>query len=267
MFAKTIILSKYFNYLNIVVFRDNVCALLLYSNGFAGDISDSKVSEAELEAAVILGRASAAAMLQGSVVLFAPDLQQEIQNLAVEISNAACSHVRPIVHIINEPSINLFTLPSGIFVFTGFIDKIENRDELAFGIAHEIAHSCLGHGLSKMKYNLNEEQRATSSRDSFCAVATTASTLAANFLPAANIGVWEPLYDKLVRGYVGTVVSRLAGKVTINAVFENLLVALGTYSQAQETEADQYAMIYMKKAGYNPSAAITAMEKFSDVIH
>lgn len=59
--------------------------------------------------------------------------------------------------VLDAPQINAFALPGGyIFVNKGTLD-IANRDELAFVLAHEIAHVCARHSLKKLQASLGME--------------------------------------------------------------------------------------------------------------
>lgn len=235
----------------------------------AFEVDEPRVRQAESAAAVRLGWATAAAVLQGSVMLLTPELHEEIQALADEISEAAGSEIRHQVHIVNNPSMNLFTLPSGdIFVFTGFLDKIDNRDELAFGLGHEIAHVRLNHGLRGMKQAIDlQHSGALVATVLANLVATGAGTAAYIWMPGFDVGIYQPIYDRFVMAPTSGIVARIAAKVPVELVTQVMISAAGSYSQEQEAEADHWGMIYMKRAGYDPAAAITAMEKFSDVRH
>jgi predicted Zn-dependent protease len=50
--------------------------------------------------------------------------------------------------------INAFAAPGGfMFVTTGMLEFLKNEDELAFVLAHEVAHIELDHGLNAIKQN------------------------------------------------------------------------------------------------------------------
>lgn len=52
----------------------------------------------------------------------------------------------------DKEEINAFSLPGGyIYIFRGMLDKIENDDELAGVLAHEIAHVAARHSVKKMQ--------------------------------------------------------------------------------------------------------------------
>ena len=49
------------------------------------------------------------------------------------------------IHLLNNPTVNAFTSGGHIFIFQGLLDHCSSVDELAFIIAHEIAHNELNH--------------------------------------------------------------------------------------------------------------------------
>ena len=65
-------------------------------------------------------------------------------------SNSDDEHVRSIdwnLNVINDNEVNnAFVLPNGeIYLFTGMIQLMDNWEELAFILSHEMAHAILGH--------------------------------------------------------------------------------------------------------------------------
>lgn len=56
------------------------------------------------------------------------------------------------IKIIDEDPINAVSLPGGyVYVFRGLIEKVENDDQLAGVIAHEIGHITAKHGVKRMQ--------------------------------------------------------------------------------------------------------------------
>ena len=49
------------------------------------------------------------------------------------------------IYIIQDPTVNAFTMGAEIFVTTALLDEVESNDELACVIGHEIGHNELGH--------------------------------------------------------------------------------------------------------------------------
>jgi len=107
----------------------------------------------------VLGRELAARML-GSYQLAAEDdprlgyLRNVVVNL-LRSSRLTKNFKDPVVILFDEPDvINAFAAPGGfVFITTGMLDFVENEDELAFVLAHEIAHIEMDHGLNAIKQN------------------------------------------------------------------------------------------------------------------
>ncbi len=56
------------------------------------------------------------------------------------------------IDIIDNKEINAFTIPGGhIYVFKGLLEFVENDDELAYVLAHEIAHQVARHPIKKLQ--------------------------------------------------------------------------------------------------------------------
>jgi len=84
--------------------------------------------------------AEAALMQQSGIKLVAPDVQDQLQSLAADIAVRSGVDMTFRVHITNDPYVGTFSLASGdIFLPTGYLNMVENRDEIAFGLAREIA--------------------------------------------------------------------------------------------------------------------------------
>ena len=70
-------------------------------------------------------------------------------NLCPEVANKNWK-----VHIIDSDMINAFVLPNGeIFVMTGMLKTVENDDELAGILGHEIAHAILNHPAEQLSFS------------------------------------------------------------------------------------------------------------------
>lgn len=126
--------------------------------------------------------------------------------------------------IMDSDEINAFAAPGGlILVSRGLLRCADSEETVAAILAHEISHVVLKHGLK----------------------AISNARWTAAIQAGVNAGVQ-------VAGSPG--LQQLTGvfKDSINDI-TNTLVNSG-YSRAQELEADQMALIIMRKAGYDPQA-------------
>ncbi|MFC1807185.1 M48 family metalloprotease [Candidatus Omnitrophota bacterium] len=58
-------------------------------------------------------------------------------------------------YVIDDETENAFALPGGyIYIFKGFLEKLETDDEIAAILAHEIGHVCAKHSLKRLQNSL-----------------------------------------------------------------------------------------------------------------
>jgi predicted Zn-dependent protease len=131
-------------------------------------------------------------------------------------------------YLINAPDPNAFAIPGGyIFVTTGLIVLAENEHEIAGVLSHEISH-VTGRHIAQM---IERSKRIN--------IATTAAIIAG-----------------LLLGGGGK--SSEAVTTTALATAEALTLK---YTRENEVDADQNSLQYMIKAGYDPHAMVTFLNK------
>ncbi len=81
------------------------------------------------------------------VFLDNPELTKQLDTVLVRLEGAQNRSVGiPHIQVINDSTPNVFSDPAGvIYITTGLLDVLEDRQELAFVLAHEIAHVNAGH--------------------------------------------------------------------------------------------------------------------------
>lgn len=136
-------------------------------------------------------------------------------------------------YIMDEDQFNAFAGPgANIFVHRGLITSLDNIDELAGIIGHEIAHASCRH-ISDM---VDQSKIMT--------IGTLAGVLAGVLVGATGGGSGGDLGQAVLMGSVA------AGHTAMLA-----------YSREHETEADQKGLVYLQQAGFNPSGLLTGLEK------
>lgn len=126
--------------------------------------------------------------------------------------------------ILNTDEKNAFACPGGIvFITRGMLKAVKNEEELAAVLAHEIAHVNHRDGISAIKSARWPEALTIIGTD-------TAKRFSSQEL------------SQLVSIFEGT----------IDDVFKTLVV--NGYSKSQEYRADETAIEYLAKAGYNPNS-------------
>jgi predicted Zn-dependent protease len=122
----------------------------------------------------------------------------------------------PRVKVIQNPLLNAFALPNGaIYFHTGILARMENEDQLAAVLGHELTHFTHRHAVKQMRSLQNQ----------------------ANFF-----GVFQVMLPGL-EGLTGQ----------IGALWT--LASTSGYSRGLETEADEQGLREMVKAGYDPKQA------------
>jgi len=138
------------------------------------------------------------------------------------------------VRIVDKDVPNAVCLPGGkIVVFTGLRPYLKNEAGLAAVIAHEVAHAVARHGAERLSQNLA-------------------------LRGAVSVG-GEILRDK--DGKIGTKSRLILGALGVGGMLGVLL----PYSRVHEFEADRIGLIYMARAGYDPSEAVRLWERMSKI--
>jgi len=129
-------------------------------------------------------------------------------------------------NVIEENTLNAFCLPGGkVFFYTGIVKIMDNDDQIAAVMGHEIAHALARHGGERMSMQMLGNAGA-------------AVLGAAIGVPAEYQGLYEQAYGTVAQ--VGVLLP---------------------FSRKHESEADQIGIYLMVKAGYNPDEAITFWQK------
>ncbi len=173
-----------------------------------------------------MGLSAEQQILRKAKVSHNPRYIEMVNRVAMRIARTAEAEFHPHYqwefHVLESPKINAFCLPGGkIFVYTGLLKLVDNDDQLAAVIGHEVAHAILRHG---------------SERVSMAMVGRIGHELLARGMQISG-KKWGPLYD-------------LAYGVTAQ------YGVIYPFSRKFEYEADQLGMYLMYKACYDPKEAI-----------
>ncbi len=133
--------------------------------------------------------------------------------------------------VIKEEVYNAFASPAGqIFIYSGLLQAMENEDELAGILAHEIGHVVSRHLAQRI------------SRQKKIGMASLAGMVAGVFLGA--------LAGSSAVGSAVTMGTQAAGRS-----------AMLSFSRDDEIQADQLGILYMTGAGYDGQGMITMLRK------
>jgi beta-barrel assembly-enhancing protease len=128
------------------------------------------------------------------------------------------------VYLVRNPEFNASMAPNGMMlVHTGLLARMRNEAQLAAVLGHESGHYLRRHSLQGWR-----SQRAKTAAMAFIAVGANAAS-----------------------GYTGS----SSWYDLANAINQNLLLSIFSYSRTLESEADAYGLKLLSEAGYPPEAA------------
>jgi predicted Zn-dependent protease len=166
---------------------------------------------------------------QGGDVAALPELTAYVNEVGQRLAAVSDRQLPYEFVVLNSSVPNAWALPGGkIAINRGLLTTLENEAELAAVLGHEIVHAAARHGAKAQE------------RGTFMQVG----------MVAAQIGM--AMSD--TNPSVGNLVLQGAG---IGAQ-----MAMMKYGRDAELEADSYGMQYMRRAGYDPAAAVTLQQKF-----
>ena len=183
-----------------------------------------------------IGRSVAGSILNYYTLADTPEMNRYLTTMANSLAALCVGVPHPMkgyfVAILDSPEINAFATSGGhIFITRGFVEAMENEDQMAAVIAHEMSHIQLKHGLGSIKNSRNWEAVKS--------VASTGYYLASDDKEQAK---------EVLDAFQGSVEAQM-----------DTMMNSG-YSKEAEFNADKHALYIMNAAGYNIKE-MTAMLK------
>ncbi len=133
-------------------------------------------------------------------------------------------------HVVKEEVYNAFAGPGGqIFINSGLFEALDNEDEIAGIIAHEISHVVCRH----ISQQIEQSKKV--------GLGTLAGVAASILMGAAGAGA----------AATATAVGSMAAAQTV----------MLAHSREDEMQADQRGVDFLTQAGYNPKGLMTALTK------
>lgn len=162
---------------------------------------------------------------QGGDYIVDPELTAYVQSIGKRLAEASDRQLPYEFVVLNNSVPNAWAMPGGKIAFNrGLLYELNSEAELAAVMAHEIVHSAARHGAQNMERGI----------------------LLQGAVMAVGIGAQNSNYGNLIVGG-----SQLGAQLVSSK-----------YGRDAESEADYYGMLYMKKAGYDPAAAVSLQETF-----
>jgi len=165
--------------------------------------------------------------LSGGPYLLDPELSQYVNRVGQKLAKESDrAHLPYEFTIVNDSQWNAWALPGGkIAINRGLLESLRNESELAAVLGHEIVHSAARHSAQTMERGI--------------------------WMQAGLLGLTLAV-DEEMQGLVYDTGSKAAG------------ITMLKYSRDAESESDYYGMLYMKRAGYDPTGAVTLQELFAE---
>jgi len=162
---------------------------------------------------------------QGGDYIVDPELTAYVQSVGKKLAAVSDRQLPYEFVVLNSSVPNAWAMPGGKIAFNrGLLYELNSEAELAAVMAHEIVHTAARHGAQSMESGM----------------------LLQGAVMATGIAAKDNQYADLIVG---------------GAQLSSKLIST-KFGRDDESEADLYGMRYMKKAGYDPSAAVTLQETF-----
>ncbi|SHK61047.1 Putative Zn-dependent protease, contains TPR repeats [Marinobacter antarcticus] len=166
---------------------------------------------------------------QGGQFYIDPELTLYVSEVGQKLARVSDRPNLPYEFVVLNSSVpNAWALPGGkIAINRGLLTELEDEAQLASVLGHEIVHAAASHSIQRMQQGM--------------------------LISAGVAGLGFALTDNEWAGLI-------MGGAALGAQ-----LALAQYSQGDELESDHYGILYMKKAGYDPQAAVELQEIFYEL--
>jgi len=162
---------------------------------------------------------------QGGDYVLDPELTAYVQSIGNKLAAVSDRKLPYEFIILNDSIPNAWAMPGGKIAFNrGLLYELNSEAELAAVMGHEMVHAAARHGAKGMERGI--------------------------FMQGAMVAVGMASKDS---NYANLIV----GGAQLSAQ-----LATSKYGRDAESESDLYGMQYMKKAGYDPAAAVALQETF-----
>ena len=200
-------------------------------------------------------------LVSTQIILFNDALAKKITEIGDRVVKASDNPgIKYTFRIINDPTINAYSAAGGfVYITTGLLDILETKDELASIIGHEITHTSNHHQINFI-YAAHRRQVAGQVAGIFLGVALGAAGGLATQSAYGSSYYTSAYTQQLTQQVVDTGV-RL-GLTMGNSIGISMIKG---YGKKQELEADNNAVKYTQRAGYDPNALTGVFKKLISI--
>lgn len=155
---------------------------------------------------------------------------QSVSARLIEVASPDMPNAAWEFNVLESNVINAFAVPGGKVAIYSALLHLLNDDEVAYVLGHEIAHVTLHHGSERMSQQM-----------------------------LVNVG------SALVSVFLGNKDEKTSSIFLAAYGLGSQVGILLPFSRKNELEADKFGTMYAAKAGYNPEASITTLQKFKEM--
>lgn len=204
-----------------------IALALLAVSGEAYAAASPEPSDKTINREIKLGRKSAAAIEKQVPRVLNPSVEAKLSMIASRLIPHMQRKLDYEVRILEMKQPNAFSLPGGMtYITTGMLDFLKSEDEVAAVLCHEFVHADRAHGLVQARRNKR------------LSLLTIAGLIAATQAGEGGAGI-----------------AAMAGGLQT--------AMMNSYTIDLEKEADAMGIDVLYRAGYNPAAMLTMMERMN----
>ncbi|MBU1121931.1 MAG: M48 family metalloprotease [Candidatus Omnitrophota bacterium] len=199
-------------------------------------------------------------VVSSSIIIFDEELTKRVNQIGNRIARVSDKpDIDYKFRIISSPVINASTCGAGfVYVYTGLLDILESEEELAAVLAHEIGHSCKSHPL---KFYRSSKKKERVWQGVVMHAAEIFGEVAAQFAGASKPSPYSFGWQRQSYADQVYLASYGVGMATAMVTSPMLIGWINGYGRQNECEADDLAVVYLKKAGYDPRAFLKFLRR------
>lgn len=200
-------------------------------------------------------------LVSQKTVIFQDDINKKIEEITYKLTSSSDKPLgKYIIRVMNDPVINAYSAAGGhLYINSGLLDILESRDELAFILGHEIAHTNQN---DQVNFLVSAHQKQVTGK----VVGTVLGAALGAGLAMGNSAAYgksyqsSPIAQHMTSQMVdlGLQAGQLLGMTMSVSMIKG-------YGKKQELRADELAIENMNRAGYDPEASVAVFKKLAAI--